>query len=107
MTPYLISGALTAGLAIGGYTGWSLKQGEWDASIVAAQTERGDVLREVALNLAKSEARQQVIKERVIRETVKEPVYVECAHSGGVLDSINAALTGSAPASDVPPAHAP
>ena len=44
--------------------------------------------------IAKLETSAQVIKERVIRETVDRPVYRDCAHSDSVLHDINAAITG-------------
>ena len=39
MTPYLISAALAAGLAIGGYTGWTFNQARHDAAMVDAQQQ--------------------------------------------------------------------
>lgn len=39
MTPYLISSALAAGLAIGGYTGWTFNQARRDAAMVDAQQQ--------------------------------------------------------------------
>lgn len=39
MTPYIITAALAAGVAIGGYTGWTLNQARHDAAMVAAQQE--------------------------------------------------------------------
>lgn len=39
MTPYLIAGALAAGLAIGGYTGWTFNQARHDAAMVDAQQQ--------------------------------------------------------------------
>lgn len=39
MTPSLIAGALAAGLAIGGYTGWTFNQARHDAAMVDAQQQ--------------------------------------------------------------------
>lgn len=39
MNLYLISAALAAGLAIGGYTGWTLNQARHDAAMVDAQQQ--------------------------------------------------------------------
>ena len=39
MTHYLIAGALAAGLAVGGYTGWTFNQARHDAAMVRAQQQ--------------------------------------------------------------------
>jgi hypothetical protein len=39
MTPYLIAGALAAGLSIGGYAGWTFNQARHDDAMVRAQQQ--------------------------------------------------------------------
>ena len=39
MIPYLIAGALTVGMAIGGYAGWTFNQARHDAAMVRAQQQ--------------------------------------------------------------------
>ena len=74
--------------------GKDLKQGEWDAARIAESQAHAEALQAAAREIAKLETSAQVIKERVIRETVDRPVYRDCAHSDSVLHDINAALAG-------------
>ena len=74
--------------------GKDLKQAEWDAARIAESQAHAEALQSAAREIAKLETSAQVIKERVIRETVDRPVYRDCAHSDSVLHDINAAITG-------------
>lgn len=74
--------------------GKDLKQSEWDAARIAESKAHAEALQAAAREIAKLETSAQVIKERVIRETVDRPVYRDCAHSDSVLHDINAAITG-------------
>lgn len=106
MTPYLIAGAALVSAAAGFWGGWTIKQGEWDASIVTAQTERGAALQAAAQAIASREVKQQTIRERVIRETVEKPVYRDCRHDDSGMRDINAALSESADRSELPASDA-
>ena len=106
MTPYLIAGAALISAAAGFYGGLRIKQGEWDAATVAAQTEREAALTTIAESIQKIDVKQQTIRERVIRETVEKPVYRDCRHDNDSMRDINAALSLSTGASDVPASDA-
>ena len=101
LTPYLFAAAVALSGLGGFFLGSKLKQGEWDASIVTAQTERGEALKAAAQAIAARDVKQQTIRERVIRETVEKPVYVSCRHDDSGLRDINAALTESADPSEL------
>lgn len=85
---------LILSLSVGYRHGLEVKQGEWDASKVAQAEAQDKALQAAAREIAKIDTSAQVIKERVIRETVDRPVYRECVHSDSVLHDINAALAG-------------
>ena len=70
------------------------RKAEWDAARIAESQAHAEALQSAAREIAKLETSAQVIKERVIRETVDRPVYRDCAHSDSVLNDINAAITG-------------
>lgn len=74
--------------------GKDLKQGEWDRASLDQAKQRAEEQEQTAKELARLEAQAQIVRERVIRETVERPVYRECAHSQRVLNDINAAITG-------------
>lgn len=106
MSPYILAAAVALS-GLGGFVfGAKLKQGEWDAAIVTAQTERGAALQAAAQAIASREAKQQTIVERVIRETVDKPVYRDCVHDADGLRDINAALSESADRSELPASDA-
>lgn len=106
MTPYLIAGAALVSAAAGFWGGWAIKQGEWDASIVTAQTERGEALKAAAEAIAAREVRHATITQKVTHETVEVPVYRECSHTPSVLHDINAALSESADRGELPASDA-
>ena len=106
MTPYLIAGAALVSAAAGFYGGWTIKQGQWDAATVAAQTERGETLKAAAEAIATRDVRHTTITQKVIHETVEVPVYRECAHAPSVLNDINAALSVSADPGELPASDA-
>ena len=87
--------------------GKDLKQGEWDAARIAESQAHAEALQAAAREIAKLETSAQVIKERVIRETVDRPVYRDCAHSDSVLNDINAAITGQSVSPGELPASGP
>lgn len=87
--------------------GKDLKQSEWDAARIAESQAHAEALQSAAREIAKLETSAQVIKERVIRETVDRPVYRDCAHSDSVLHDINAAITGQSVSPGELPASGP
>lgn len=102
MTPYLIAAAVFVSGVGGFFVGSSLKQGEWDAATVAAQNERGEVLKAAAEAIAARDVKHTTITQKVIRETVEVPVYRECSHAPSVFNDINAALSESADRGELP-----
>lgn len=106
MSPYILAAAVALS-GLGGFVfGAKLKQGEWDASIATAQTERGAALQAAAQAIASREVKHATIRERVIRETVEKPVYRDCGHDADGLRDINAALNESADPSELPASDA-
>ena len=87
--------------------GKDLKQSEWDAARLAEAKAQADALQAAAREIAKLDTSAQVIKERVIRETVDRPVYRDCAHPPRVLNDINAAITGQSARPGELPASGP
>ena len=106
MTPYLISAALAAGLAIGGYTGWTFNQARHDAATVASKKASADALKAAAEAIATRDVKHTTITQKVIYETVEVPVYRECSHAPSVFNDINAALSVSADPGELPASDA-
>ena len=106
MTPYLIAGAALIAGATGFYGGWTIKQGQWDAAIVAAQDKRDDKENESAKAIAIRDVKHTTITQKVIYETVEVPVYRECSHAPSVFNDINAALSVSADPGELPASDA-
>lgn len=106
MNAYILAAAVVLSGLGGFFMGERLKQGEWDASIVTAQTERGEALKAAAQAIAAIDVKQQTIRERVIRETVEKPVYRDCRHDADGLRDINAALSESADPVELPASDA-
>jgi len=74
--------------------GRELERGDVYAEVATQQNKAAMELREKAEQIARLESQSQIVRERVIRETVDRPVYRECAHSQRMLNDINAAITG-------------
>lgn len=106
MTPYLISAALAAGLAIGGYTGWTFNQARHDAATVASKKASADALKAAAEAIATRDVKHTTITQKVIRETVEKPVYRDCVHDASSMRNINAALSVSADPGELPASDA-
>jgi hypothetical protein len=79
---------------VGCRLGLTIKQGEWDASVVAGREAQDKALRAAAEALRSMAPAQAKIIERVTRETVEKPVYRDCRHSKEAFDSINSAISG-------------
>lgn len=100
-------------LAAAGIKGYHMGQASSDAKHMAAEAA-GREAQDKALQAAAEALRtmapaQAKIIERVTRETTTVPVYRDCRNTAGGMRDINAALTNSEPAGDVPvsPASAP
>lgn len=114
MNPYLLVGAL---LAVGGAFVLGMDIG--DDRAVARQAKQEALIREVSLagqvaaaaEIAKIEIQQTTIRQKVEREIIKEPVYVDCRHGDVALRLLNSALENerAGPAGDrvVPETDAP
>lgn len=87
--------------------GKDMKQAEWDRASLDQAKQRAEEQEQTAKELARLEAQAQIVRERVIRETVERPVYRECAHSERVLNDINAAITGQSASTGELPASSP
>lgn len=98
----VILGALL-GVGVLGGTAWKAYRLGQDS--ILAQEARDNQVRFETLQLAqqaaaeeirKIEVRNVTIRQKVERETRIEPRYSECVNTDGVMQSINAALAGSA-----------
>lgn len=89
--------------------GTKSKQAEWDAATLASKDAQDKALQAAAEALRTMAPAQAKIIERVTHETTTVPVYRDCRNTAGGMRDINAALTNSEPAGDVPvsPASAP
>lgn len=87
--------------------GKDIKQAECDRASLDQAKQRAEEQEQTAKELARLEAQAQIVRERVIRETVERPVYRECAHSQRVLDDINAAIKGQSASPGELPASGP
>ena len=79
---------------VGCRLGLTIKQGEWDASVVAGREAQDKALKAAAEALRSMAPAQAKIIERVTHETVEKPVYRDCHHSKEAFDSINSAISG-------------
>lgn len=98
MNPYLLLGgvlaaAVACGVAgFGGYRlGSSVKQGEWDAAIVASREAQDKALKAAAAEIAKIDVKQQTIVQKVTRETIEKPVFRDCRSGPDAVRLLNAA----------------
>lgn len=87
--------------------GKDIKQAEWDRASLDQAKQQAEEQEQTAKELARLEAQAQIVRERVIRETVERPVYRDCAHSDSVLNDINAALAGQSVGPGELPASSP
>jgi ribonuclease D len=94
MTPYLIAGAAVISAAAGFYGGWTIKQGQWDAATVAAQTEREAALTTIAESIQKIESESDKPAQSVRAEIRNQTVYKECEHSPEAVKSLNSLIVG-------------
>lgn len=102
MSPYLLlGGALAAALAcgaagFGGYRlGSSVKQGEWDASIVASREAQDKALKAAAAEIAKIDVKQQTIVQKVQHEVQTKEIYRDCVVPASGVGMLNDAINGA------------
>ena len=98
MTPPSIA-ALVA-LCVAFWGGWSLKQAQWDASLVAAQKSAQETAQAVALRLADMATQGAKITERVTHEVKTNTVYRDCRVPADGVRLLNDAISVREPASD-------
>jgi uncharacterized protein HemX len=105
MTPQtMLAGLVLWGASLAGVGWWAYGQGQdheiatqvREDKVAAIATEAA--ARSAAHAISQIEVRNVTIKQAVETRIREVPVYRDCRHAPGVLDNINAALTGSQPA---------
>lgn len=104
LAPYRIAlglalfAAANVGSLYSGYrVGTHLKQGEWDAAVIARQAGEAAALRAAADAIAKIEVKSEQIIQPLKTEIRTNTVYRECSHSPDSLRNLNTLITGSEP----------
>ena len=82
---------------VGFRSGMAMKQGEWDAAVVAKKTGEDAALKAAAEAIAKIEVKSEKHTYPVLKEVRTNTVYVECKHSDDSLRHLNALITGTEP----------
>ena len=98
MTPQAIIVASALGVSF--WAGWALKQGQWDASLVAQQKASQDTAQIIAHRLADMASQQAKVTERVTHEVKTNTIYRDCVLPADGLRLLNDAISGREPASD-------
>ena len=98
MTPQAIAVAAALGVAFWG--GWALKQGQWDASLVAQQKAAQDTAQVIAHRLADMAGQQAKTVERVTHEVKTNTIYRDCVVPDSGIRMLNDAISGREPAGD-------
>lgn len=95
---YVAAGAALISISLAGYggyyTGTSLKQGEWDASVLQRKAGEDAALKAAAEAIAKIEVKSEKHIYPVRTEIRTNTVYRECKHSPDVLRNLNALIEG-------------
>ncbi len=87
---------MVLGSLYGGYRiGQDLKQGEWDASVVANQAGEDAALKAAAEAIAKIEVKSEKHIYPIRTEVRTNTVYRDCQHSPDSLRHLNALITGA------------
>lgn len=83
---------------VGGYRmGSAIKQGAWDAAVVANKAGEDKALKAAAEAIAKIEVKSEQIIQPVRTEIRTNTVYRECKHSSDSVRNLNALITGDEP----------
>ena len=77
--------------------GKSLKQAEWDRSVIATREAQDKALEQAAKAIAQIEVKNVTIKQEAKTIMRDVPVYRDCVHDKRVLDRINAAIQSADP----------
>lgn len=80
---------------VGCRLGVRIKQGEWDASIVASRDAQDKALRAAAESIAKITVTQQTIVQKVQHEVQTQTVYRDCIVPADGRSLLNSAITGN------------
>lgn len=105
---YLIIAALLALIGTAALSGWLsfragslIKQGEWDASIVASKAGEARALKAAAEAIAKIEVKSEQYIQPIRTEIRTNTVYADCKHSADSLRNLNALILGTEPVDQV------
>lgn len=90
----LVLSVLAATALAAFFHGLSVKQGEWDAAVVAEQQGQKRALDAAATAIAKIEVTSEQIVQPLRTEIRTNTVYRDCRHSDDGLLRLNAAITG-------------
>ena len=72
--------------------GKSLKQAEWDRSVISTREAQDKALEQAAKAIAQIEVKNVTIKQEAKTIMRDVPVYRDCVHDKRVFDRINAAI---------------
>lgn len=102
---YIVIAALLALIGTAGLSGWvsfqaatRIKQGEWDAAVVAERAGKDTALKAAAAAIAKIEVKSEQYIQPVRTEIRTNTVYRDCQHSADSLRNLNALIRGDEPA---------
>lgn len=90
------------------HLGSTLKQGEWDATVLSEKKGQDVALRAAAEAIAKIEVKSEKYIQPVRTEIRTNTVYAECKHSDDSLRNLNSLIVGEPGDSSMPatqPAH--
>jgi hypothetical protein len=90
---FLLACLVCAG--VGCRLGLTIKQGEWDASVIAGREAQDKALQDAAESIAKITVTQQTIVQKVQHEITEKPIYRDCIISADGRGLLNAAITGA------------
>lgn len=94
----VVLAALLAGTAYTSFNlGSSLKQGEWDAQVVARKSGEDAALKAAAEAIAKIEVKSEQIIQPLRTEIRTNTVYRDCLHSPDSVRNLNFLITGTGP----------
>lgn len=103
----LVLVALIVAAGFGFRTGLQVKQGQWDAAVLAGKEAQEKTLRAAADRIAQITVKNQTIIQRVERETIEKPVFRDCRSGPDAVRLLNRAAghdTDGTDTRDVPPA---
>jgi len=94
VSPLLALSVLAATALAAFFHGMSVKQGEWDAAVVAEQQGQKRALDAAAAAIARIEVTSEQIIQPLRTEIRTNTVYRDCRHSDDSLRNLNALIVG-------------